>query len=65
MVWTDRAPGGSCFALVPSARGLAAGLATSLPPIKVGLVVAIEAPAAGRDASAYLRLEDGMNTTLS
>jgi hypothetical protein len=55
IVWTDRA----------SMRPSAAGLAISPAPLKVGLVVAIEAPPAGRDPSAYRRLEDGMNTTLS
>jgi hypothetical protein len=65
MVWTARAPGNRCCAFVPSSRGFAAGLVMPLPAVKIGLPVAIEAPAVGRDPSAYFRLEDGIQTTLS
>ncbi len=65
MAWTDRAPGDRCCAFVPSSRGLPAALVIPLPAVEIGLAVAIEAPAAGRDPSAYFRLEDGIQTTLS
>jgi hypothetical protein len=65
MVWTDRAPIGCCFASAPSKWGPAAGLAISLSALKVGLGVAIETLAADRGPCANLRLEDGIETTLS
>src|ERR1700722_42339 len=64
IVWTDRAPIGCCFALGPSTLRPAAGLAISLSTLNVGLGVAIETLAADRGPCAYLRLEDGIKTTL-
>src|ERR1700722_1892163 len=64
IVWTDRAPIGFCFAVVPSTRRSGAGLVTSLPTLKAGLGVAIEAPAADRGPRANVRLEDGIQMTL-
>jgi hypothetical protein len=65
MVWTDRAPTGCCFALAPSTWGPPAGLAISLSALKLGFGVAIETLAADRGPWAYLRLVDGIKTTLS
>jgi hypothetical protein len=65
IVWTDRAPTGCCFALAPSTCRPAPGLAISLSALKVGFGAAIETLAADRGPYAYLRLEDGIKTTLS
>jgi hypothetical protein len=65
IVWTDRAPIGCCFALAASTLRPAAGLAKSLSALKAALSVAIETLAADRGPCAYLRLEDGIKTTLS
>jgi hypothetical protein len=35
------------------------------PAVKIGLAGAIDAPAVGRDPSAYFKLEDGIQTMLS
>jgi hypothetical protein len=64
MVWTARAPGGSCFVLAPSRCEPTACLTSPISALGARLIVAIEAPAAGRDASAYFKLEDRIHTTL-